>query len=351
MVATSDHLKTPQSPKELQRAEVTTFQKVLNHANYKGKPWMPYQLPIEGIRGGVETHYPPLFNKDPSGENFAFSISHKKYPEDILGHANAKTGFSVTVWKENSDETIPPGVAAWNPPKYIVHNEFAPGAPDATQERAKFLELMNGALVHDASVAEISLPKDMKDVLSGAQMSLGLIVRKETDKFPLGYVEKLSKLTDLDLSKHDLQAALYQDNINSGSKGEYKGFTLKPLVERLSYTMQLANFTQCPKGEPIKPGLKLIVRNKPDLLTTKDVPLVDDGTVLNCGNINHAPEITEIIDIGAILEGKADDSSYVVLRDNKQVTNPYPFTQPAHVEKSQNFQLLRLHECLAGYRA
>lgn len=346
MTAPGDHLKSPQSPKELQKAEVTTFQKVLNHANYKGKPWMPYQIPME-TKGGVKTYYPPLFTTTAQGEELVFTTSHKQFPANAIGKADSRTGFTVMVFEKNKAGADQ--LSGFIRPDYVLKTEFSPGSEGATDERSKFLELMHGALVQDASVADISLPKDMKEFLSGANISLDLIVRKETDKFPPGYIDTLPKLTDLDLSKHHLQEALYQDNINPGSKGEYKGNTLKPHKTSLTYTMQLASYTQCPKGEPIKPGLKLIVRNKPDLLTTEDV-VQSSGDVLDHGKVNQAPEITEVIDIGDILNGKATESSYVVLRDGKQVKNPYPFTQPSHVEQFHNFQLLRLHECLASYR-
>lgn len=351
MVAPVDNVKPQRSPQELNRAENMMFQGVLNHANYQGKPWIPFRVPMEKVKDGVETYYPPLFTQNLKGQSLAFTISHKKYPENILGQGDSRTGFSVTVWEENVGEIIPKGVSAFSPPKYIVHTEFAPGSGHATEDNANYLALMRDAMRDEASIT--TLPNiQAKGQIIKAQDALKSIFEGESDKFPSDYLKQLRDISKIDLSQHDLQKALDQTNISSKNRGEYKGYALNPKVIKDAndeHTVQLAQYTQCPQGEPIKPGLKLVVKHRPGLLTTKDIPLPDQGDVLNTGNINHAPEITEIIDIGAILEGKANDSSYVVLRDNKQVANPYPFTQPSHIEKSQNFQLERLKTCLDDY--
>lgn len=325
------------------------FQGVLNHANYQGKPWIPFRVPMKEVKDGVETYYPPLFTQDLKGRNLAFTISHKNYPTNFIGQGSPKTGFAVTVWEENVNEIIPEGVSAFRPPKYIVHTEFAPGSGNATEDNTNYLALMRDAMRDEAPITT----PNIKDQMSGAQEVFEKILKTdEYPSFPPGYLDTLSRLYNVDLSRHYKSSALYQEKINPKSKGNYRGNTLIPKVisnDNDTYTAQLTQYSQCPEGDPIKPGLKLVVKHTPGLLTTKDILLESMGHVLNTGNINRAPEITEIIDIGAILEGKASDSSYVVLRDNKQVANPYPFTQPSHVEKSQNFQLSRLINCLSDY--
>lgn len=222
---------------------------------------------------------------------------------------------------------------------------------------SEFMPLMQGAMRTDSSSVDLSTAK-----LDGSMWikSVGKesaeiherhefvklfdeLLTEEAENFPLDYIKQLQALDIIDLSRHYLSRPLYI------SKplvfGKYQGFTL-PEVSILDpdggYTVQLAQIIYSLWGEPIEPGLKLIVKSAPKLLTPKVIPIDGEGKSLLPGFVYPSPQITEIFNLTDVLTG-GGPSTYIVLRGNRQLSDPYPGTQRPHKERVPLFALSRLN--------
>lgn len=354
------------------------FREILNCDTYQGKPFIPIELPIKGTKG-FDRYYPPIFvEADEDNYEQAFVVHHRHFPTDMIGHKDPRTGYSVMVWLPNLDKSTKPD-GMYKFPPYLKYTEFTPpedskgplqyvifnsgkpieiptskgtGMMDSISE---FMTFMQGAMEKDGSSVDLSRAK-----LDGSMWvkSVGKesaevhedhkfiklfneLLKKEAGNFPSGYLDKLHRLEDINLSKHFLS------KLNSDLKGEYQGYAL-PEVSILDpdggYAMQLVQITKSPQGEPIEPGLKLIVKSAPRLLTPKTIPIESEGRSLFPGFVYRAPQITEIFNLTDVFNG-GGPSTYVVLRGNRnrQLSDPYPGTQPPHKERYPLFALSRLN--------
>ena len=357
------------------------FREILNHDTYQGKPFIPIELPIKGTKG-VDRYYPPLLVEgDENSYEQAFVIHQRQFPTDMIGHKDPRTGYSVMVWLPNLDESKPDGM--YKSPPYLKYTEFTPpedskgplryvifdsgksieiptskgtGMMDSISE---FMTLMQGAMRTDGSSTDLSRAKLdgsmwVKSVGKGSaevdeankfEKLFENLLAKETHSFhPSDYIDQLERREVVDLSRHALAQPLVLEKLNPKSKGEYQGYTL-PEVSISNpdggYTVRLVQIIKSPQGEPIELGLNLIVKSAPKLLTPKAIPIDSEGKTLLPGFVYRAPHITEIFNVTDVLTGGGD--RYVVLRGNRQLSDPYPGTQLTHKERYPLFALSRLN--------
>lgn len=112
------------------------FRGILNYDTYNGTPWIPIEIPIKGTKG-VDVYYPPIFVKDENDHEQAFVIHHRRFPTDIIGHKDPRTGYSVMVWERNLDNNRPDG--ALMTPSFVGYSEFTP--PEDSKGQLKYVRL------------------------------------------------------------------------------------------------------------------------------------------------------------------------------------------------------------------
>lgn len=358
------------------------FREILNYDTYQGKPFIPVEVPIKGTKGkGIDKYYPPIFVESEEDYEQAFVVHHRQFPTDIIGHKDPKTGYSIMVWLQNLNSRKPDGTFA--APNFIKFAEFTPpedskgplqytefdlesGKPILRQITqggmigtiSEFMTLMQGEMRTDGSSVDLSRAKLdgsmwVKSVGEGSAevheannfyKLFDKLLEREAQNFPEGYIDQLERREVIDLSRHALAQPLVLENINPLSEGEYQGYTL-PVVpisrHKGENTVQLVQITKSPEDEPIEPGLHLIVRSFPKLLTPKEIPIEGLGVSRLPGFVSQAPLNNEIFNVTDVLTGGGD--RYVVLQGNKRLSDPYPGTQRAHKERVPLFVLSRLN--------